>query len=76
MRTTLDIEDDLLEIAKSIAQHQNVNLGKAVSLLIRKGLSPTTSKKQTRNGLRILNRPQGSKPVTLEIINQLRDEIS
>ncbi len=75
MRTTLDIEDDLLKIAKGIAEYQKINLGEAVSLLIRKGIDPTFPQQQIKNGLRIINRPQGSKPVTLEIVNRLRDEI-
>lgn len=76
MRTTLEIEDDVLEVAKDIARHQCLSLGKAVSLLIRKGIqSPQIERKKTiRNGLRIVSRPQDASPVTMEIVNCLRDE--
>jgi hypothetical protein len=76
MRTTLEIEDDVLEVAKDIARHQCLSLGKAVSLLIRKGIqSPQIERKKTiRNGLRIVSRPQDASPVTMEIVNRLRDE--
>ena len=76
MRTTLEIEDDVLEVAKDIARHQCLSLGKAVSLLIRKGIeSPQhQAKVVTRNGLRVVSRSQNASPVTLEIVNKLRDE--
>ena len=76
MRTTLEIEDDVLEVAKDIARHQCLSLGKAVSLLIRKGIqSPQLNQEETiRNGLRVVSRTRNASPVTLEIVNQLRDE--
>lgn len=74
MRTTLDIEDDMLEVARSLATHQRVSLGKAVSVLIRKGIQPSASKAAVRNGLRVLTRPPDAEPVTLEMVNRLRDE--
>jgi len=76
MRTTLEIEDDVLEVAKDIARHQCLSLGKAVSLLIRKGIqSPQLNQAKTiRNGLRVVSRARNASPVTLEIVNRLRDE--
>ena len=76
MRTTLEIEDDVLAVAKDVARHQCLSLGKAVSLLIRKGIhSPQQQQKEiVRNGLRVVTRSQDAAPVTLEIVNQLRDE--
>jgi hypothetical protein len=73
MRTTLEIDDDVLEVAKGIAKHQCVSLGKAVSLLIHKAIYPV-EKKTVRNGLRIVTREPGVSPVTLDIVNNLRDE--
>ncbi len=76
MRTTLEIEDDVLEVAKDLARHQCLSLGKAVSLLIRKGIhAPPGQKKEViRNGLRVVTRSQDAALVTLEMVNQLRDE--
>ena len=76
MRTTLEIEDDVLEVAKDVARHQCLSLGKAVSLLIRKGIhAPQRQQKEIiRNGLRVVTRSQDAAPVTLEMVNQLRDE--
>ncbi len=40
MRTTLDIDDDVLQVAKSLAKSRGLSLGKALSQLARKGLQP------------------------------------
>ena len=74
MRTTLDIEDDVLEVAKSLAKHRRLSLGRAVSDLIRKSIQPPAKRACTQNGLRVIARDSGSKPVTLDIVNKLRDE--
>lgn len=74
MRTTLEIEDDVLEVAKDLARHQCVSLGKVVSQLLRKGIQPTESGQTIRNGLRIVHRPTNATPVTLEVVNQFRDD--
>jgi hypothetical protein len=39
MRTTLDIEDDVLAAAKELAQRQGVSAGKVVSSLLRSALT-------------------------------------
>ena len=74
MRTTLDIEEDVLEVAKSLARHQGLSLGKAVSDLIRKGIQPYARQEMIRNGLRVIARGSDAKSVTLDIVNRLRDE--
>ena len=74
MRTTLDIEDDVLEVAKSLARHQRLSLGKAVSALIRMAIHPSSQKEEVRNGLRVIARRPNAKVVTLDTVNHLRDE--
>jgi len=39
MRTTLDIEDDVLAAAKELAQRQGISAGKVVSSLLRSALT-------------------------------------
>ena len=39
MRTTLDIEDDVLAAARSLSASSGVSLGTAVSVLARRGLA-------------------------------------
>lgn len=43
MRTTIDIEDDVLAAAKELARLQNVSAGQIVSRLIRQALAGTQS---------------------------------
>jgi hypothetical protein len=37
MRTTLDIESDVLDLARSLAEARRISVGKAISWLARKG---------------------------------------
>ena len=37
MRTTLTIDDDVFDVARNLARHRGISLGKAVSLLARRG---------------------------------------
>ena len=76
MRTTLEIEDDVLEVAENLARHQCESLGKADSHLLRKGIQAPERGETICNGLRIVNRPTNAAPVTLEMVNQFRDEMA
>jgi hypothetical protein len=73
MRTTLDLDEDVLGVAKQLAVQKRVSTGKVVSDLMRQALAPKKAPRM-RNGFRLLDRPPGSKPVTMEMINQFRDE--
>jgi hypothetical protein len=75
MRTTLDIDDDVLQAAKEIAANHGRTMGKVISDLARKGLAPPKQKVRVRNGVPLLPpRDPGSPPLTVELINKLRDE--
>jgi len=75
MRTTLDIDDDVLIAVKEIAQAQQVTAGKVLSTLARKGLETPVPEQQVRNGVPLLpRRPPGAPVLTIELINQLRDD--
>ena len=39
MRTTLTIDDDVLEMARTLAQSRRISLGEAISELARRGVS-------------------------------------
>lgn len=86
MRTTLQLDDDVLAAARSIARQQRISLGAVISALARQGLLSHPSASSTiasgdrdfsvRNGLTLLPwRPDGA-PVDLELVNSLRDELS
>ena len=75
MRTTLAIDDDVLAAAKHLAEREQRTVGEVISTLARQGLSRGSRSSRTeRNGVPLLHSKKGSLPVTLELVNQLRDE--
>ena len=74
MRTTLSIDDDVLIVAKAMAEQENRSLGEVISDLARKALRRPAPGSE-RNGIPLLSVGPGSAPVSLEIVNALRDDI-
>jgi len=75
MRTTVAIDDDVLAAARALAERERKTLGEVISALARQGLRKDhCAGALTRNGVPLLARPDRMQPVTLEIVNQLRDE--
>lgn len=74
MRTTLAIDDDVLAAAKQLAERQSVTLGEVISALARQSLHKGPKGSESRNGVPLLARRKGVPSVTLELVNQLRDE--
>ena len=75
MRTTLDIEEDVLFAAKEIARQRSVTVGQVMSDLARQSLtrkSPVSEK----NGLPLFPIQSNTGAITLELVNRLRDEVS
>ena len=73
MRTTLDLDLDVLQAAKEIGASRGVSAGQVVSELVRKALASPRSAKM-RNGVPLLSRKAGSPPLTMAVVNHLRDE--
>jgi len=57
MRTTLDIEDDVLQAAKELAQREGGTAGRVISTLARRGLALPAAGKKNRSGIRGANEP-------------------
>jgi hypothetical protein len=75
MRTTLAIDDDILAAAKHLAEREQRSVGEVISALARQGLSRTArGSHRERNGIPLLPSRKAAVPVTLELVNQLRDE--
>jgi hypothetical protein len=75
MRTTLAIDDDVLSAAKHLAEREGKSVGEVISGLARAGLArPQRGARALRNGVPLLPRRPGAAPVTLELVNRLRDE--
>ena len=74
MRTTLDIDDDVLQAAKEIAANRSSTMGKVISELVRKGLRPKPWVR-VRNGVPLLGPRGPNDPIlTVEFVNRLLDE--
>jgi len=74
MRTTLDIDDDVLQAAKELAALRKTTAGTVLSELARRSLEPSGSSQGTRNGVPILQARPGERPVTLRVVQELRDD--
>lgn len=73
MRTTLDLDDDILQAAKEIAAARGLTAGQVVSQLARKGLEPSRVAR-VRNGVPVLPRRPDAPRLTMKRVNELRDE--
>jgi Family of unknown function (DUF6364) len=73
MRTTLSLDDDVVEIAKDYAAVRNLSLGAAVSELVRKGIEAPLRVRLV-NGLYVADLPPDSPVVTAERVKELMDE--
>jgi hypothetical protein len=71
MRTTLDLDEDILRAAKDLARERNQTLGKTLSELARRGLRPVAQPQPRGRGLPVLPRKAGAKPVTSEMVKAL-----
>ena len=75
MRTTLAIDDDVLAAAKHLADRERISLGEVITALARQGLNrQARGVRAVRNGIPLLPARKGATAVTLELVNQLRDE--
>ncbi len=74
MRTTLDIDDDVLQAVKELAVTRGATTGQVLSSLARQALEPPRGSRR-RNGVPVLPRRQAGAPrPTMKQVNELRDE--
>jgi hypothetical protein len=74
MRTTLDIDEDVLQAARELAAARQTTIGKALSEMARQSLSPREGGSAVRNGVPLLPPRPGEALVTMEHVNRLRDD--
>jgi hypothetical protein len=75
MRTTLDLDADILQAAKELAEVRHASAGKVISDLVRKALTPPETV-AVRNGVPLLPRRKPGSPIlTMKRVNELRDEL-
>lgn len=75
MRTTLVIEDDVLTVARSLAESEGRTLGQVISDLVRRGLAlrPRTALEE---GFPVFAVSSTTKPITLAMVRRAADEDS
>jgi hypothetical protein len=73
MKTTLVIEDDVLKVARGLAEAEGKSLGEVISDLARRGLAPR-SQEVADEGFPVFPLPPEAKPITLETVHRALDE--
>lgn len=70
----MDVDDDVLQVVKEMADVQQTTAGKVLSELARKALAaPRTAR--VRNGVPLLpKRPANAPRPTMKLVNELRDD--
>lgn len=73
MRTTVDLDENVLHAAKAIARDERISLGAALSQLARQGLSGGAVRSGP-GGFPVFDSGDGAAPIDLEVVNVHRDD--
>jgi len=72
MRTTLNIDDDIVAAARELAAAERRPLGAVISQLARQGLTP--ARVEADGGLPVIRVPAGSPAITPEMVRHANSE--
>lgn len=72
MRTTLDIDEDVVAAARELAATERRSLGSVVSELARRGLTP--GRVDVDGDLPVIRVPTGTPPITPDMVRQALDD--
>ncbi|MCE3274993.1 MAG: hypothetical protein K0R13_848 [Propionibacteriaceae bacterium] len=72
MRTTLDLDEDILAAARELAAEQHRSLGWMISELARRGLTP--ARIEAEGDLPVIRVPAGTPAITPEMVRRELDE--
>ena len=75
MRTTLNIDDEILEVARSLAGERHLSIGAVVSDLARRGLRQRSSGRRGQAGFPVFEVSRDSRPLTLDRVRQFESEL-
>ena len=73
MRTTLQIDDDVLDTARSLAEAENCTVGEVVSRLARKGLT-LKPQEMAESGFPVFAISADAPPITREMVQRAEEE--
>lgn len=74
MRTTLTLDDDILESARAIAEVRGVSIGAVISDLARASLAAPRGGDRVRNGIVLFPVRPDAERVTPDLVRRLLDE--
>ncbi|NWF83823.1 MAG: antitoxin [Bryobacteraceae bacterium] len=75
MRTTLEIDDDVMEAARQMARLKNQGIGRTISDLARRGLMPDPAPaRELQFGIPVWKHGPGAVSVTNEMVRNLADD--
>ena len=72
MRTTLNLDDDIVIAAKELATGERRSLGAVISELARRGLTP--ARVEADGGLPVISVPPGTPAITPEMVHRALEE--
>ena len=72
MRTTLNLDDDVVAAARELAADQRRSLGAVISELARRGLTP--AQVEIAGDLPMIRVPAGTPPISPEMVRRALDE--
>lgn len=74
MRTTISLDDDVFPLVRRYAEARALGLGKAVSELVRKGLT-APARTRTVNGVQVFDVPADGPRISSERVKELESEL-
>ncbi len=74
MRTTINLDDDVLEMAKMMAARERKPLGVVISGLLRRAVEPAVQAPAERNGIPLFPVSRDARGVTPELVKELLQE--
>ncbi len=72
MRTTLDLDEDVVVAARELAADGRRSLGSVISELARRGLTP--ARVEVDGDLPVIRVPSGTPPITPQMVRRALDE--
>jgi hypothetical protein len=75
VRTTLNIDDDVLSSARKIAAKDGKTTDQVISALARKALHAASVRRNMRNGIPLLTVRPGVQRVTAQLVRQLQNDL-
>lgn len=72
MRTTLNLDEDVVVAARELAAEDGRSLGAVISELARRGLTP--ARIEADGDLPVIRVPAGAPPITPEMVRRALDE--